>query len=67
MAEVVKHLEANGVEILEGPVRRTGATGPLLSVYLRDPDQNLIEVSNRLGGDQPAAAGLRLYSQSPET
>jgi catechol 2,3-dioxygenase-like lactoylglutathione lyase family enzyme len=49
MAEVVEHLGANGVEILKGPVRRTGATGPLLSVYCRDPDQNLIEVSNRLG------------------
>jgi catechol 2,3-dioxygenase-like lactoylglutathione lyase family enzyme len=58
MAEVVEHLGANGVEILEGPVRRTGATGPLLSVYLRDPDQNLIEVSNRLGGDQPATVLL---------
>jgi catechol 2,3-dioxygenase-like lactoylglutathione lyase family enzyme len=54
MAEVVEHLGANGIEILEGPVRRTGATGPLLSVYCRDPDQNLIEVSNRLGADQPA-------------
>src|ERR687897_1628000 len=42
-AEVVEHLGANGVEILEGPVRRTGAIGPLLSVYCRDPDQNLIE------------------------
>ena len=61
MAEVVEHLEANGVEILEGPVRRTGATGALLSVYLRYPDQNLIEVSNRLGSDQRASAGLRLY------
>jgi catechol 2,3-dioxygenase-like lactoylglutathione lyase family enzyme len=59
MAEVVEHLGANGVEILEGPVRRTGATGPLLSVYCRDPDQNLIEVSNRLGGDQPACASTR--------
>src|SRR5215212_1714213 len=49
MAEVVEHLGANGVEILEGPVRRTGATEPLSSVYCRDPDQNLIEVSNRLG------------------
>jgi catechol 2,3-dioxygenase-like lactoylglutathione lyase family enzyme len=67
MAEVVEHLGANGVEILEGPVRRTGATGPLSSVYCRDPDQNLIEVSNRLGSDQQASAGLRLYSQGPET
>jgi hypothetical protein len=67
MAEVVEHLGANGIEILEGPVRRTGATGPLLSVYCRDPDQNLIEVSNRLGADQPASARLRLYWQSPET
>ena len=37
---------AQGVTIIEGPVRRTGATGPLLSVYFRDPDGNLIEVSN---------------------
>ena len=49
VAEVVEHLGANGVEILEGPVRRTGATGPIKSVYFRDPDGNLIEVSSRLG------------------
>jgi catechol 2,3-dioxygenase-like lactoylglutathione lyase family enzyme len=48
VAEVVEHLEANGVEIIEGPVRRTGATGPITSVYFRDPDGNLLEVSNRL-------------------
>jgi catechol 2,3-dioxygenase-like lactoylglutathione lyase family enzyme len=48
-AEVVEHLEANSVEIIEGPVRRTGATGPITSVYFRDPDGNLLEVSNRLG------------------
>jgi catechol 2,3-dioxygenase-like lactoylglutathione lyase family enzyme len=49
VAEVVEHLEANSVEIIEGPVRRTGATGPITSVYFRDPDGNLLEVSNRLG------------------
>ncbi|MDK4704794.1 VOC family protein [Rhizobium sp. CNPSo 4062] len=44
--DVIAHLQTKGVTIEEGPVRRTGATGPLLSVYFRDPDQNLIEVSN---------------------
>lgn len=48
LAEVMKHLEQAGVKIIEGPVRKTGATGPLLSVYFRDPDQNLVEVSNAL-------------------
>jgi catechol 2,3-dioxygenase-like lactoylglutathione lyase family enzyme len=49
VAEVVEHLEANSVEIIEGPVRRTGATGPIMSVYFRDPDGNLLEVSSPLG------------------
>ena len=44
--EVVAHLTAKGVPIEEGPIARTGATGPILSVYFRDPDMNLIEVSN---------------------
>ncbi|MDX2220609.1 MAG: VOC family protein [Burkholderiales bacterium] len=44
--EVVSHLAACGVKIEEGPVPRTGATGPIQSVYFRDPDGNLIEVSN---------------------
>jgi len=48
VAEVVDHLDACGVPIIEGPVQRTGASGPIMSVYLRDPDMNLIEVSNRL-------------------
>ncbi|MEC3860676.1 VOC family protein [Mesobacterium sp. TK19101] len=39
-----------GVEIEQGPVPRTGATGPILSVYLRDPDGNLIEVSTPVTG-----------------
>jgi len=45
---VIAHLEQQGVAILEGPVQRTGATGPIRSVYLRDPDLNLIELSNPL-------------------
>ena len=40
------HVRAQGVDILEGPVDRTGATGPMRSFYFRDPDGNLIEVSN---------------------
>jgi len=41
--DLARHL---GVPIEEGPVERTGATGPIRSIYLRDPDQNLIELSN---------------------
>lgn len=44
--QVVNELEAAGVKVTEGPIQRTGATGPIVSVYFRDPDQNLIEVSN---------------------
>ncbi|MCW9045560.1 MAG: VOC family protein [Alphaproteobacteria bacterium] len=46
--EVITHLKSEGVDIEEGPVDRTGATGPIRSVYLRDPDQNLIEISEYL-------------------
>lgn len=46
--QVQAHLAACGVAVSEGPVQRTGAQGPILSVYFRDPDFNLIEVSNRL-------------------
>ena len=44
--EIVEHLEAHGVEVVEGPVGREGALGEMYSVYFRDPDGNLIEVSN---------------------
>ena len=44
---VMKHLTIKGVKIIEGPVKREGATGPIISIYFRDPDQNLIEVANR--------------------
>jgi catechol 2,3-dioxygenase-like lactoylglutathione lyase family enzyme len=42
---VVDHLRTQGVPVEEGPVARTGATGPIASVYFRDPDGNLVEVS----------------------
>lgn len=45
---VSAHLETNHVAIVEGPVRRTGAVGDLESIYIRDPDGNLIEIANLL-------------------
>jgi catechol 2,3-dioxygenase-like lactoylglutathione lyase family enzyme len=50
IAQVIEHLLHCGVPILEGPVLRTGAAGPILSVYFRDPDLNLVEVSNYPSG-----------------
>jgi catechol 2,3-dioxygenase-like lactoylglutathione lyase family enzyme len=42
---VVEKLKKENVKILEGPVAKTGATGPIRSVYVRDPDLNLVEIS----------------------
>lgn len=47
--DVITHIEACGVLIIEGPVSRSGAKGEIVSVYLRDPDGNLIEISNYIG------------------
>jgi catechol 2,3-dioxygenase-like lactoylglutathione lyase family enzyme len=47
LENVVAHLRSCGVPVIEGPVRRTGATGPIRSIYIRDPDGNLIEIANR--------------------
>jgi len=46
--EVEKHIRTCGINIVEGPVRRTGAKGNILSIYLRDPDGNLLELSNHV-------------------
>ncbi|MEL7088982.1 MAG: VOC family protein [Planctomycetota bacterium] len=42
------HFAEHGVAVEDGPVERTGATGPIRSLYIRDPDRNLIEISNPL-------------------
>ena len=49
VAKVVAQLARAGIAIVDGPGERAGATGPILSVYFRDPDGNLVEVSNRIG------------------
>ena len=48
MAELQAHLTRENVPVILGPTQRTGATGPILSVYFRDPDLNLVEVANYL-------------------
>jgi len=45
LEQVIAKLRSAKVEILEGPVMKTGATGPIRSVYVRDPDLNLVEIS----------------------
>lgn len=51
--EAMKQIKDKGVHIIEGPVSRTGATGPLISFYFRDPDQNLIEIANSIQSVPP--------------
>jgi catechol 2,3-dioxygenase-like lactoylglutathione lyase family enzyme len=46
VSEVIAHLNSCAVRLIGGPVERNGAKGMMMSVYFRDPDQNLVEVSN---------------------
>ena len=46
IADWLARFAAHGIDLEHGPVEKTGATGPLWSVYVRDPDGNLIEISN---------------------
>jgi catechol 2,3-dioxygenase-like lactoylglutathione lyase family enzyme len=54
---VVGELTARGVTVEEGPVERTGARGPIVSVYVRDPDGNLVELSNERPGGAASREG----------
>lgn len=61
--QVLGHLRNNEIEVLEGSVQRTGALGSITSVYFRDPDGNLIEVSN-YGAHNTAVAKRRITFSS---
>lgn len=54
LEEVMRRLAAAGVPLVEGPVMRTGAAGPIRSVYVRDPDLNLVEIAQLVS--EPRAA-----------
>lgn len=45
--QVIRHLTDIGIAIVEGPVLKTGARGPITSVYINDPDGNLIEIASQ--------------------
>jgi catechol 2,3-dioxygenase-like lactoylglutathione lyase family enzyme len=54
--EVLAHLDAQHVPVEDGPVRRTGARGPITSIYIRDPDGNLLEIASYPAGPAVAQA-----------
>ncbi|MEL6815048.1 MAG: VOC family protein [Cyanobacteria bacterium J06598_3] len=54
IVDVMQHLQSLAVPIIAGPVQRTGTLGPILSVYVRDPDGNLVEIANALHKDLDA-------------
>lgn len=49
--EAIEHIRQQGVNLIDGPVERSGANGPIVSLYLRDPDGNLIEISNYVSNE----------------
>jgi catechol 2,3-dioxygenase-like lactoylglutathione lyase family enzyme len=67
LSEVIAHLHACSVLIEEGPVERTGAQGSIVSVYIRDPDHNLIELSNYSNEPQEQVGKLAATPHRPHT
>ncbi len=57
IASMEEHLKMRGIAIEDGPIKRTGAVGPIISIYFRDPDMNLIEVSNYINGNEEIIEG----------
>ncbi len=53
--QIIEQLQKHDIVVELGPVERDGARGPLLSIYIRDPDNNLIELSNDLSPDRSVA------------
>jgi len=49
----IAHLSYHGIPLEDGPVARTGAAGPMTSIYVRDPDGNLVEIAQYDGGATP--------------
>jgi catechol 2,3-dioxygenase-like lactoylglutathione lyase family enzyme len=53
IAEVIQRLQSCNVAVVHGPVEKIGALGPMLSIYFRDPDLNLVEIANYAEGNAP--------------
>ena len=57
VAQVMEHLKRLGIAVITGPGERAGARGRLMSVYVYDPDENLVEIANDLSSDDSPKGG----------
>jgi len=64
LEEVIAKLAGAGVKIMQGPVMKTGAAGPIRSVYVRDPDLNLIEISVPAGPELAQSPAISTSTRS---
>ena len=65
LEQAIEHIQSCGVEIVAGPVQRTGARASLRSIYIRDPDGNLIEISNYISPDAARKTPLSGHLPTP--